>query len=81
MTITRKELKEFKHRVMLWLRKHKVDIDDLYLEGHTSLDGYIVCWKKGEKHEHVIFNRDSWYRYESCCDCQSKRTILKSLRK
>ncbi|GEM_PF-4878174 len=81
MTITRKELTEFKNSVILWLRKHKIDIKELTLEGHKSLNGYILCWKKGEEQEHVIFNRDSWYRYESCSDCQSKRTVLKSLRK
>lgn len=81
MTITRKELKEFKQTVILWLRKHKIDMEDLNLEGHTSLDGYIVCWRKGEEQEHVIFIRDTWHRYERCSYCQSKRAVLKSLRK
>ena len=62
MSVTRKETKEFESTVRLWLLTQKVNVENLIIESHISVDGYVTCWNKYNK-EHVIFNKDEWDTY------------------
>lgn len=62
MSVTRKEIKEFESKVRLWLLTQRVNVENLIIESHTGVDGYIACWNKYNK-EHVIFNKDEWDEY------------------
>lgn len=62
MSVTRKEMLEFKRIVCIWLRKQGIDVTKLSIESHTQMNGYVVCWNN-YSNEYVIYNRDEWEMY------------------
>ncbi len=64
MSVIRKEIKEFEKEVCLWLHKQGVILEDIIIESHCSMDGYVICWNE-PKCEHVVFNLDEWNEYLS----------------
>ncbi|MFZ1321402.1 MAG: hypothetical protein WAT71_07585 [Ignavibacteria bacterium] len=62
MTVTRKEIKEFEKLVCKWLSKHGIKVENLSIESHTGVNGYVICWNNVNG-EHVVINRDCWDKY------------------
>lgn len=65
MLITRSEIKKFEEEVCTWLQTEGVMLDDINIESHRSMNGYIICWKNSSV-EYVLINREEWNKYMSC---------------
>lgn len=62
MLIARSEIKKFEKEVCTWLQTQGVMVDDINIESHRSMNGYIVCWKSSSV-EYVLFNKEVWDEY------------------
>lgn len=64
MLIARSEIKKFEREVCTWLQTQGIMTDDINIESHRSMNGYIVCWKSSSV-EYVLINREEWNKYMS----------------
>ncbi len=63
MLIARSEIKKFEEEVCIWLQTEGVRLDDINIESHCSMNGYIVCWKDSST-EYVLINKEVWEEYK-----------------
>lgn len=78
MLVTRKEIMEFKKVVCSWLKEQGIDLTNLIIEGHTDVDGYVICWNK-YNHEHIVFNMDEWGQYQDENNKDIRKATLETL--
>lgn len=62
MLIARSEIKKFEEEVCTWLQTEGVMLDNIIIESHRSMNGYIVCWKSSSV-EYVLINKEVWDEY------------------
>ena len=62
MSVTRSEIKKFEKEVCMWLHTEGVILDDINIESHRTMNGYIVCWKNTSI-EYVLINKEVWDEY------------------
>jgi hypothetical protein len=46
----------------MWLQTEGVMLDDINIESHRTMNGYIVCWKNTSI-EYVLINKEVWDEY------------------
>lgn len=79
MLIARSEIKKFEEEVCTWLQTEGVMLDDINIESHRSMNGYIVCWKSSSV-EYVLINKEIWEEYKDDRNDFSKRIDVMLLR-
>jgi len=62
MLIAVSEIKKFEKEVCMWLHTEGVILDDINIESHRTMNGYIVCWKNTSI-EYVLINKEVWDEY------------------
>lgn len=62
MLIPRSEIKKFEKEVSDWLHSQGIVLDDINIESHSSMNGYIVCWKSSNL-DYVLINKEEWDEY------------------
>jgi hypothetical protein len=79
MSVTRNEIKKFEEEVCMWLETEGVVLDDINFESHSSMNGYIVCWKSSSV-EYVLINKEEWNEYRSDRNDFSRKIDVRLLR-
>lgn len=79
MSVTRSEIKKFEEEVCTWLQTEGVVLDDINIESHRSMNGYIVCWKNSSI-EYVLINKEVWDEYRDDINDFSRKIDVMLLR-
>lgn len=59
MLITQREINKFEKEVCEWLQTQGIILDEINIESHRSMNGYIVCWRSSSM-EHVLISKELW---------------------